>query len=348
MATHYIGGDVDSRMTNLAVDSGGRIVREFCVPTSIPSLRAALDCIPRPRVLALEEGPLVHWLRRNLLDCVESLIVCDPRRNALINQEGDKDDRSDARKLAGLLRGGYLREVYHSDDGQRVLFKQWVALYHDRVRDAVRQINKIRALCWCHGVRACRAILRDAEVRQEWLSQQSSPAMVAQVELLCLGLDAVLAQVAAARRQWSQLGRRYPILDLWQDLPGVGAVRSATLLAYLDVPGRFGSNPHRLWKYCGVGLDHQGSGKDRNGRMKMGALQLAWRVNRRLKDVVMGQAISAIRLGDNVFADVYERLVRHGLTPSNSRHTVARKMLSVEWGMWKTMTRFDPGLVGPR
>jgi len=57
----------------------------------------------------------------------------------------------------------------------------------------------------------------------------------------------------------------------------------------------------------------------------------------------MGAAISAIQQGKNVFAERYERLVRHGLTSGNALHTVARKMLTVMWGMWKTGTRLDPG-----
>jgi transposase len=124
-------------------------------------------------------------------------------------------------------------------------------------------------------------------------------------------------------------------------LPGVGEIRAVTLLAYLDTPWRF-KNPEKLWRYCGVGLQRCSSGKDRDGRPKVGLLQLAWQCNRRLKDAVMGAAISAIRQGDNVFAAQYKRLAANGLTPSNARHTVARKMLTVMWGMWKTEQPFDP------
>jgi len=142
MATHYIGADVDSKLTNLAIDRDGRIVQELCVPTTIASLGAAIESIRRPRKLTFEEGPMAHWLARNLGPLVDELVVCDPRRNALIDCDGDKDDRIDARKLATLLRGGFLRGVYHSDNDQHVLLKQWVGLYCDRVKDAVRQINK--------------------------------------------------------------------------------------------------------------------------------------------------------------------------------------------------------------
>jgi transposase len=166
--------------------------------------------------------------------------------------------------------------------------------------------------------------------------------LVEQLNLLWIGLDASREQVKIARRQLRRLSKPYEIIEYWQELVGVGPIRATTLFAYLDTPGRFGNNRRKLWKYCGVGLERASSGKDRQGKPKVGLLQLAWAVNKRLKDAVMGAALSAIWQGRNVFARQYERLVRDGLTARNARHTVARKMLTVMWGMWKTKRRFDP------
>jgi hypothetical protein len=44
-------------------------------------------------------------------------VVCDPRRNALL-QEGNQNDRLDARKLAELLQNNQLRPVYHGDQAK--------------------------------------------------------------------------------------------------------------------------------------------------------------------------------------------------------------------------------------
>jgi transposase len=345
MATHYIGADVDCRMVNLAVERGGKIVQEFCVPTTIPALREVLESVPRPRELAIEEGPMAHWLYRNLSPHVDKMVVCDPRRNGLISNDGDSDDRIDGRKLATLLRGGYMREVYHGQDDAQVGFKRWVGLYHDRVHAAVREINKIRGHSLQYGHRPPRKVLHDLAGRKEWLLSLGSSPLAGELEMLFVGLDSALRQAKMARREMLKRGQEYPIAGLWQELPGVGVVRSLTMLAYLDTPWRFGNNPHKLWVYCGVGLQRSSSGKDRFGRMKIGKLQLAWRVNRRLKDAVMGAAISAIRQGDNAFARQYRRLMENGLAAGNARHTVARKMVTVMWGMWKTMKAFDPKLV---
>src|ERR1700758_707952 len=51
---------------------------------------------------------------------VQEVVVCNPRRNALL-KEGSKSDKVDARKLADLLRSGMLRPVYHGEHGLRTL-----------------------------------------------------------------------------------------------------------------------------------------------------------------------------------------------------------------------------------
>jgi transposase len=164
-----------------------------------------------------------------------------------------------------------------------------------------------------------------------------------QLEVLFIGFDAQRTQVKLAKAQLKTMSRGYPIIDFWSELPGMGLIRAMTLFVYVDTPWRFKS-PKKLWKYCGVGLQVTSSGKDKNGRPKQGKLQLAWAVNRRLKNVMMGAALSAIRHKTNGFRDYYERLLRKGATRANARHAVARKMLSVMWGMWKTNRRFDPAL----
>jgi transposase len=344
MANYYIGADVDSKMTELAIEKKEEIIRRYRVPTSIPALRQVLGSIPGTKFLTFEEGPMAGWLYRNLKDDVDELIVCDPRRNKLIACDGDKDDSIDSGKLARLLRGGYLRAVHQSDDIGRVVLKQWVGLYHDKVREAVRQINKIRGRCRMYGIRIPRGALRNQVIRGQWMAGLNEEALAEQLAVLWIGFDTAAKQVKMAKKQLIRHSKSYEIIRYWSELPGIALVRSTTMMAYLDTPWRF-SSEKKLWKYCGVGLQRTASGTDRYGRPNQGKLKLAWAVNRRLKDVVLGGAMSAINQKQNIFAYEYERMIRNGLSESNARHAVARKLLSVLWAMWKTMSRFDESLV---
>ena len=344
MSTYYIGADVHSNNTELAIEKRGEIVARYSVPTSIPAIVNVLDSLHGKKYLAVEEGPMSGWLYRNLNGKLDQFISSDPRRNKLIASDGDKDDTIDSAKLASLLRGGFLREVYQCDDDSRAELKHWVSLYHDRVRDAVRGINKIRARCRMHGVTISRSTLRDPASRLKWLLKKNHSPLDSQLKMLWIGYDATVQQVMFSKRQLSKLSKKYNIIEQWSQLPGIGLVRATTIFAFLDTPWRF-KKKNKLWKYCGVGLQRTTSGTDKKGRPKPARLQLPWAVNRALKNAVLGAALSAINQKNNVFKDYYERMLKNGIIISNARHTVARKMLTVMWAMWKTNNPFDEKVV---
>jgi len=344
MTTYYIGVDVHNNSTELAIEKRNKIVARYTVPTTIPAISNVLDSLQGKKYLAMEEGPMAGWLYRNLNKKVDKFIASDPRRNKLISSDGDSDDRIDATKLASLLRGDYLRAVYHSEDDQRCQLKNWVALYHDRVRDAVRNINKIRARCRMYGIQIPRLVLRDPSRRSQWLSKIKLPALAKQLNMLWIGYDATAKQTRVAKQQLIELSKKYPIVHFWKELPGIGLIRATTLFAFMDTPWRF-KQKNRLWKYCGVGLQRSASGTDKKGRPKPARLQLPGAGNRTLKNPVLGAALSKINQKSNAFRDYYERMVKDGVIASNARHAVARKLLTVMWGMWKSNSRFDENLL---
>jgi transposase len=334
MKTYYIGADVHSNNIELAIMNHKQIIKRYSLPPSISAVCEVLDSYKGKKYIAIEEGPMSGWLYRNLQGKVDRFISSDPRRNKLISSDGDHDDKIDSGKLAMLLEGGYLREVYHSADEGQVELKHWVILYNDRVRDAVRNINKIRSRCRMHGVTIPRKVLREPKHRAEWLKSLKNTSLASQLLMLWIGYDATAKQSQMAKQHMIQLSTKYPIIKLWKKLPGIGAIRATTIYAYLDTPWRF-KKKNKLWKYCGIGLQRSTSGKDRKGRPKPAILEMPLASNRVLKNAIMGAALTAINQKQNVFKTDYERMVRDGVVPSNARHTVARKLLTVMWGMWK-------------
>ncbi len=152
-SAYVIPLDTHCQSTEFRVMSpSGRFVRAGRCPTTIPALTELLTSVRRPRHVVLEEGPLADWLLRNLRPHADEVVVCDPRRNALIGKESDKDDPIDAEKLGQLYRGGFVRPVHHAESFERAVFKQLVALYHDRVRNRTRLVNphpRPVATAWC-------------------------------------------------------------------------------------------------------------------------------------------------------------------------------------------------------
>jgi hypothetical protein len=91
-----------------------------------------------------EEGTWAAWLYDLLKPHVTRVVVCDPRRNALF-QEGNQNDRVDARKLAELLQNNQLRPVYHGDHGLRTL-KELVRSYLTITNDLSRVMSRVKAI----------------------------------------------------------------------------------------------------------------------------------------------------------------------------------------------------------
>ena len=77
MSTYYIGADVHSNSTELAIEKKGEIVAQYTVPTSIPAIAHVLDSIQGKKCLAVEEGPMSGWLYRNLHDKLEQFMSSD-------------------------------------------------------------------------------------------------------------------------------------------------------------------------------------------------------------------------------------------------------------------------------
>jgi transposase len=117
----YIGMDVHKEAVVIAVvNSSGKLVMESIVETNASSILQFIQGVRGELHVTWEEGTWAAWLYDLLKPHVHQVLVCDPRRNALL-KEGNKSDKIDARKLADLLRTGMLRPVYHGEHGLRTL-----------------------------------------------------------------------------------------------------------------------------------------------------------------------------------------------------------------------------------
>ena len=338
---HFIGLDVHCPFTELVVVSeGGRVTHRQRCATKIPELVQALEAVPAPRYVALEESTLADWLWRNLAGHADEFIVCDPRRNHWIAKGGDKDDPLDAEKLAQLLRGGYLKAVHHAESLERAIFKQHVALYYDRVRQRVRSANRIGAVLRQYGVFVKERDFATAEQRQALLRRLPPVRLLQQnLRLLWHGYRVTAKQVAVLRQRLVRRARQEEVIRRFVAVPGVKWIRAATWFVYLDTPWRFRSK-QALWKYVCLGLERRHSGC---GPMRV---HLVRQAHRRLKQVLVGAARSAVAAGSNPFADQERRWLQKGIPAPEARRNTARRLAATLWGMWKNGNAYHPEWVG--
>ena len=126
-STKYIGMDVHKETISIAVlNSSGKLVMESIIETKTITILQFIQGLRGDLQLTFEEGTWAAWLYDLLKPQVTKIVVCDPRRNALL-KEGSKSDKIDARKLAELLRLNHLKPVYHGEHGVRTR-RSWHAV----------------------------------------------------------------------------------------------------------------------------------------------------------------------------------------------------------------------------
>src|ERR1700693_3869832 len=136
----YIGMDVHQATISVAVrDSSGNLVMEAILETKAETILQFIRGLRGSLYVTLEEGTWAAWLHDLLQPHVTRVLVCDPRKNALL-KVGNKNDRIDARKLADLLRTGLLSAVYHGENGIRTL-KELARTYLAVTQDLLRGMN---------------------------------------------------------------------------------------------------------------------------------------------------------------------------------------------------------------
>ena len=95
--------DVHTESISIAVrNAAGKVVMECVIETKANMILEFVDGLRGDVYITFEEGTWAAWLYDLLKPHVTKVVVCDPRRNALL-QEGNQNDRVDARKLAELL-----------------------------------------------------------------------------------------------------------------------------------------------------------------------------------------------------------------------------------------------------
>jgi len=331
----YVGIDLHARTFSYAVVDGDcNVMFEETLTTSCENLREAMERIVAKKKVVFEESDLASWAYRVLEPHVDELIVADPKENHWIAKDQQIHDKLAARKLAKLLRGGYISPVHHTPDGDRQAFKGLVLGYHEKCRELRRVKNKLKAKFRQDGVVCSGSRVYSESDRESWLSRLELSGARLQARLLYETMDHLESHRQTLSEEIGRRSRRYKEIARFEEVPGIGLIRAATFYAIIDTPHRF-ADKRKVWSYCGIGIAKAQSAD------KGGPEHLNRDGNRYLKDLAKGAASSAI-LGQNRFARDYERRIGEGKRPSMARLTVARAIVATLYAMWRDDAPYRP------
>ena len=246
----YIGMDVHQATISVAVmDAQGKLIMECLLETKAATIVEFIRGLHGTLSLTFEEGTSAAWLHDLLKPHVSRLVVCDPRKNALL-KDGNKSDRIDARKLAELLRGNQLHPVYHGEHGVRTL-KELGRSYLTITQDVTRVMNRIKALLYRRlgdSLRGHNRLLSPSSPRRVVGYKIAEPGVRVRAERLYQQLDLLQPVRLEARRELLAESHKHSAVKLLRQIPSIGPIRSALLVALLQTPHRFRTK-RQLWAW---------------------------------------------------------------------------------------------------
>jgi transposase len=341
----YIGLDVHQATISAAVrDAAGNLVMEAILETKAATILQFIHGLRGSLHVTCEEGTSAAWLHDLLKPHVTEVLVCDSRKNALLKAV-NKNDRVDARKLAELLYLNKLNPVYHGEAGVRTL-RELARSYLAITRDLTRVMNRLKAIYRSWAIPCAGQQVYALRYRSEWLAKISEDGVRRRAELYYQQFDALAALHQEARRELLIEGRKHLAMKLLRQIPSIGPIRAALLIALLQTPHRFRTK-RQLWAYCGLALRTYTSGEYRfvGGQLQRSKKILAIRGlnknhNHDLKNIFKGAATRAAAVS-GPFQNFYEACVAKGMKPPMARLTLARKIAAITLLVWKKGVRFD-------
>lgn len=338
----YIGIDVHQSTSVFAVmNRRGKIISESVVETNATTIVDFLKGQRGTVWVTFEECTQANWLHDVIEPHVAKLVVCDPRKN---KQSGNKSDKIDARRLAGLLRMNGLTAVYHGQHSTRTL-KELARSYVSLQQDSNRVMNRVKAMFRGRGI-ACRgkSVYRP-ENRKEWLEKLNGPGPQIRADRLLRQLEQLNELCSEAAKDLVQESRKHKDYKILRGIPGLGPIRTALILAFVITPHRF-RNKRQFWAYAGFAVVRRGSaeyeinaGILKRTKKKPLPRGLNSNYNHLLKKVFKGAALTAAYRGP--FKELFDQRVEHGTAPNLALLTLARKIASITLALWKKGEPFD-------
>lgn len=343
--TKYIGMDVHMATTVIAVlNSAGKVVFEAITETNASAILDFLKSQRGTLYVTFEEGTQASWLYDLIRPHVAEVVVCDPRQ---IAGQDSKSDKTDAKRLAELLRTKGLKPIYHGEHGTQAL-KELAHSYSSIIHDSTRVKNRLKALFRGRGI-ACRGTgVYSQKERDEWLKRLDNAALQLRIRRLWKELDLLVELRQEAEKDLLLEARKHPEIKILRSIPGIGRLRAAVILAFAITPYRFRTRK-QFWHYCGLGLRSKITseyefvqGRVRRSKKRPLLRGLNPNYNRALKDAFKGAAVTAA-LGP--WESQFRAMVDDGMRAPLALLTLARKIAVIAWVLWKKGERYDENKV---
>ena len=248
-----IGLDVHQFTSTFCIlDENGKVVKIVTVRGGRAKLLAALRKIERPFVICYEASCGYGTLHDALRQIARRVVVAHPGQLRLIFRSKNKNDRSDAKKLATLLFLDQVPTVHVP----RQEVRAWRNLIEFRTRAVAKRVrvkNAIRALLRGQGIEMPTGKRLWTRPGLAWLANVELPTdeEALQRDLLLDELASHTACLGRIEKMLDAKGQTHPGVYLLRTIPGVGPRTAEAVVAYIDDADRF-ARSKQVGRYFGL------------------------------------------------------------------------------------------------
>src|SRR5277367_5035944 len=120
-------------------------------------------------------------------------------------------------------------------------------------QDVTRSMNRIKALYRSWAIPCSGSTVYAPRHRAEWLAKIPQAGVRLRAERLYQQLDLLQPVRQEARRDLLSESHKHPAVKLLRQIPSIGPIRAAMLVALLQTPHRFRTK-RQLWAYSGFAI----------------------------------------------------------------------------------------------
>jgi transposase len=339
----YVGMDISSKSFVVhAINSKNKVVYKSEIKPTRQSLRLMIKRLGRQtKLIVFEAGNQLKWVALELKKIKGVHVhVVHPNEIKWINQSSAKTDKIDAGKLARLARGDMLPRKVHIVEGTVRQLRELISARHTLQSKRVALINSIRGCLKQEGYRLPEKFFSQADWQGHLERMRLEDTQKLILTSYMTSIESILA--AEAELTGKILAIEHEDIERLQSIPGIGGLTSRVIVSAVDDVRRFDSKKE-LSKYGALtpriyqsgGVTHLGRiNRDGRHEVRRVLLQCAHTVAR-----MKSYEARPLRM-------FFER-VRQRRGKKIAIVALARKLLTIAYGVLRTQTMYDPKVLTP-
>jgi transposase len=339
----YVGMDVSSKSFVVhALDEKKRVVKkEEIAPTRNALRKLCSEIGVESKLMVFEAGNQMKWIADTLKKQPGVTVhVVHPNEVKWIAESGGKKtDKVDARKLAELARGDLLPRKVHLVEGRTREMRELVSARTKLMHQRVNLVNTLRGYLKQEGVQLSEKYFGQDDWKERLAEKKLSPTLKAIVEAFRPAIDSLKeSEVELVERLKKLTDDR---TDLLESIPSIGVLTSRTVVGALDDAKRF-DNRKCVANYGALTPTVFQTGNETHlGRINRDGRQEVRRVMLQCAHVLVRMKSPASR----PLREFYLRVERKSGSKKKAIVALARKLLTVCYGVLKSGQGFDPSKV---